>query len=214
MKRSEPKAALIFSDRQYSEMLEGELKWAGFRITNEDKADLILADAEFLPYILPGKRKIIFCDDETTGPAQEDICTVFPRFFRLSELSQKLKKIYFEIAASGEKEAGNTRINDEKRSVVPIPLPDGKNVMVGDEVVSLTPAEFKLFSLLYTAFSEGEVLSRERIREELGKGESKGGNLCDVYICHLRKKLETPSGRRLIFTVRGEGYSLLKKEAR
>ena len=213
MKRSEPRAALIFSDRQFSEMLEGELKAAGFKITNEEKAELILAEADYLPFLLSGKRKIVFYEGEVPLLPQEEECSAFPRLFLVSELSQKLKKIYFEIVAGHERVTVGTKSAEEKNESVPIPMPDGKNVRVGEDVVSLTPFEFKLYSLLYDAFCEGRVLSRERIRDALTGGENKGGNICDVYICHLRKKLETPSGRRLIYTVRGQGYSLLIKEA-
>ena len=33
-------------------------------------------------------------------------------------------------------------------------------------------------------------------------------NLVDVYVGYLRRKLEAPSGRRLIRTVRGTGFVL------
>ena len=41
--------------------------------------------------------------------------------------------------------------------------------------------------------------------------EGTQGNIADVHICHLRKKLETPFGIRLIETVRGKGYALKAK---
>ena len=37
------------------------------------------------------------------------------------------------------------------------------------------------------------------------------GNIADVYISRLRKKLEDPHGPRIIETVRGEGYRLKVK---
>ena len=36
--------------------------------------------------------------------------------------------------------------------------------------------------------------------------EASDGNISDVYICRLRKKLEGNTKQRLIFTDRGEGY--------
>lgn len=56
----------------------------------------------------------------------------------------------------------------------------------------------------------GKTVKRERIMELLGATE---GNISDVYICHLRRKLEANSVRRLIFTERGKGYyTVLRKK--
>ena len=51
----------------------------------------------------------------------------------------------------------------------------------------------------------GELVSRDELKSLFG-GE---GNLVEVYIHGLRKKLELPFGIRLIETVRGKGYRLL-----
>lgn len=46
-------------------------------------------------------------------------------------------------------------------------------------------------------------------REELGRALSScDGNMCDVYICKLRSKLEAGRAERLIYTVRSKGYML------
>ena len=34
------------------------------------------------------------------------------------------------------------------------------------------------------------------------------GNMSDVYICHLRRKLDNKLGLKLIYTIRGKGYML------
>ena len=51
--------------------------------------------------------------------------------------------------------------------------------------------------------ANGEIISRERIMGLLGADD---GNISDVYICHLRKKLDEKLGRKLIITERGKGY--------
>lgn len=38
------------------------------------------------------------------------------------------------------------------------------------------------------------------------EGDRSRGNMADVYICHLRRKLESVSGKKIIYTVRGKGY--------
>ena len=37
------------------------------------------------------------------------------------------------------------------------------------------------------------------------------GNIVDVYIHHLRKKLEEPFSRKIIYTVRSKGYKTTAK---
>ncbi len=73
-------------------------------------------------------------------------------------------------------------------------------VRVGDFSVSLSPAEWVILRRLCD--DRGEAVSREELATLLGGG----GNSVEVYICHLRRKLEKPLGRRLISTVRGKGY--------
>ncbi len=52
----------------------------------------------------------------------------------------------------------------------------------------------------------GEPVSREELNSLL---DAQRGNIVDVYICRLRKKLESADGRRLIFTVRSSGYKIM-----
>jgi two-component system, OmpR family, response regulator len=73
--------------------------------------------------------------------------------------------------------------------------------------VELTAREFDVLELL--ARHPGQVVSRTQLLEEVWD-ESFGGspNVVDVYVGYLRKKLERPSGPRLIRTVRGVGFLL------
>jgi two-component system copper resistance phosphate regulon response regulator CusR len=63
--------------------------------------------------------------------------------------------------------------------------------------------EYKVLSVLCE--NRGETVDRDRIYSILGAEE---GNMGDVYICHLRKKIDNPLGIKLIYTVRGKGYML------
>ncbi len=83
-------------------------------------------------------------------------------------------------------------------------IPDDAHtaVVIGDRRILLTPAEWAIFSHLYA--HRGEAVSRAVLDSLLGGG----GNSVEVYICHLRRKIEKPLGRRLIRTVRGVGYCL------
>ena len=77
-----------------------------------------------------------------------------------------------------------------------IQLPDGGRIR-------LSPKEYAVFRLL--AEHRGTPVSRERISEEIGESMA---NKVDVYVCLLRKKLET-ADTRLIKTIRGKGYCML-----
>ncbi len=73
--------------------------------------------------------------------------------------------------------------------------------------VKLTAREFALLRFLLE--HPTEVLTRTRLLEHVWDENYDGtGNLVDVYIGYLRKKLEKPFGRGLIKTVRGAGYTL------
>ncbi len=78
----------------------------------------------------------------------------------------------------------------------------GQTVTINGRGLTLTPAESVLLRRLYQ--NRGEVVAREALASLLGGG----GNSVEVYICHLRTKIEKPLGRRLIRTVRGQGYVL------
>jgi two-component system response regulator RegX3 len=81
-------------------------------------------------------------------------------------------------------------------------------VMVGERLVSLTPSELKLLSLL--ASEPERVFSRRQIMQHLWGAEHVGDeHSADVHISNLRRKLEDePSAPRLVVTVRGFGYKL------
>jgi two-component system OmpR family response regulator len=73
--------------------------------------------------------------------------------------------------------------------------------------VQLTAREFSL--LRFMMENPTEVLTRTRLLEHVWDENYDGpGNLVDVYVGYLRKKLERPFDRALIKTVRGVGYAL------
>jgi two-component system response regulator RegX3 len=81
-------------------------------------------------------------------------------------------------------------------------------VAIGDEVVHLTPSEFKVLALL--AEEPGRVFSRRQIMEHLWASIYVGDErACDVHISSLRRKIEeNASNPQRILTVRGVGYKL------
>lgn len=77
--------------------------------------------------------------------------------------------------------------------------------------IKLSAKEFAL--LEYLLRNKGQVLSREKIENNLWNFDYEGGtNAVDVYIRYLRKKIDEDFSPRLIHTVRGVGY-VLKEES-
>jgi two-component system OmpR family response regulator len=85
--------------------------------------------------------------------------------------------------------------------------PAAKRVWRGEEEVILTSREMALLEFLLRR--RGDVASKREILEQVWDYEFPGDpNIVEVYIGHLRKKLDRPFGRRAIETIRGAGYRL------
>jgi len=73
--------------------------------------------------------------------------------------------------------------------------------------IDLTPKEYSL--LEYLASNPGRVFSRTMIIEHVWDQSFEGLNsIVDVYVRHLRRKVDDPFPTKLIKTVRGVGYGL------
>jgi len=77
--------------------------------------------------------------------------------------------------------------------------------------IDLTRKEYAL--LEYLATNPGRVFSRAMIIEHVWDQSCEGmNNIVDVYVRHLRRKVDDPFPIKLIRTVRGVGYSLGEPE--
>jgi DNA-binding response OmpR family regulator len=85
--------------------------------------------------------------------------------------------------------------------------PAARTVHRGAREVELTRREFELLEVF--ARNAGIVLARERLLELVwGYDWSADGNVVDVFVSYLRRKLEAGGEPRLIQTVRGVGFVL------
>lgn len=85
--------------------------------------------------------------------------------------------------------------------------PAARRVWRADSEVELTAREFSLFEFLMRR--RGDVLSKTEILEHVWDYDFDGDpNIIEVYVRHLRNKLDRPFGRHAIETVRGAGYRL------
>lgn len=82
-----------------------------------------------------------------------------------------------------------------------------RTASVGGKRIALTAMEYRV--LEYLALRRGALVSKEELLEHLYDFNwERFGNVIEVYISGLRRKLEGIAGERLIQTVRGLGYSL------
>jgi DNA-binding response OmpR family regulator len=83
----------------------------------------------------------------------------------------------------------------------------GQQVRRAGKRIELTPKEYAL--LEYLAANPGRVFSRTMIIEHVWDQSFEGlTNIVDVYVRHLRSKIDDPFPVKLIRTVRGVGYGL------
>ncbi|MCP9888867.1 response regulator transcription factor [Cyanobium sp. ATX 6A2] len=108
------------------------------------------------------------------------------------------------------------QLNLRRRSGLPSPLlqvadltlnPSSRQVKRGNRTVALTAREYQLLLLLLER--QGGVVSRDQIlRQVWNDDRGMASNVIEVYVRYLRQKLEQEGERRLIHTIRGQGYCL------
>jgi two-component system OmpR family response regulator len=85
--------------------------------------------------------------------------------------------------------------------------PAAHRVWRGGTEVTLTPRQFSLLELLMRR--AGDTLSKREILDHVWDFAYDGApNIVEVYVRHLRKRIDEPFGRRAIQTVRLVGYRL------
>lgn len=107
---------------------------------------------------------------------------------------------------------GNERKNQkiELRDLRIEPL--SRQVFREDQPIELTQREYDL--LLYLSKRANQVCSREEILSHVWDYDfHTGTNVVDVYILHLREKVDKGRKWKMIRTVRGAGYMLKTSEA-
>lgn len=85
-----------------------------------------------------------------------------------------------------------------------------RRVTIRDEEIRLTSTEYALLRVLVR--HRGRVVTqRQLLREVWGPNVDERSQYLRVYVNRLRKKLETPSGRRVIATEPGIGYRFMEE---
>jgi len=85
--------------------------------------------------------------------------------------------------------------------------PSTRQVRRGETVIEVTAREFAV--LEYLMRRKGDVVSKRDIIDNVWDDDFDGEqNIVEVYVGHLRNKLDRPFGRAAIETLRGAGYRL------
>ena len=186
IKKPSPKRIMLcgFSD-SYAKMLQG--LFAGEAVFCTSDPDLIIAD-------------------EHSEPSRQNVPAVIlgsveakrknRLYLRRPVELKRLRELVLLFASVSPHSRKDTTVICDSEALT---------VSLGGKVANLTSLEYALFNLLYQ--KRGEVILREDINRALWQEES-GSNVCDVYVCYLRKKLEPLMGQGNIISVRGKGYMM------
>lgn len=212
-----PRAWILCPDGRLSRLLETELAYLGLdarSLGSLPQADpelcLLLADGDAFPpeacvelAAACGCPLLIFGRECSDAPSLPASAVFLRRPFALPDLEQTARSLLAEQAVSGAP-LGISRTPTLLEATPAAPAPaltvENGSVTLEGKTVPLTPAEQAI--LEYLCARRGETVPRAELAALLGGG----GNSVDVYVCHLRTKIEKPLGRRMIVTVRGVGY--------
>ena len=197
--------AIVSKRRELIRFFELEALNCGFEVSSFDKSpaelscfDLLIIDTAVTPRaptIFEGR--VIFITDEENSTPDGAECLSYP-------IPVDTLRYVYEQMLYGERAVERTVIRDEKDDR--IFFYRDHNDTVGYKGRSITLSDHERTILTRLCECSGEPVSREELNALLG---ASGGNIADVYVCRLRKKLEDIDGRRVIFTVRSKGYKIV-----
>ncbi|MCY7299130.1 MAG: response regulator transcription factor [Ilumatobacteraceae bacterium] len=128
--------------------------------------------------------------------------------FSLDELTFRIEAVLRRTGART-----NGRIASQRLTCGHVALDEETHRAWSDgEEISLTPTEFRL--LRYLLANVERVLTRMQILDHVWSYDFEGDwQIIETYVSSVRKKLETGTLPRIIFTVRGIGYSARRPAA-
>lgn len=118
--------------------------------------------------------------------------------FAMDELTARLRALVRRAHAQG---SSTLSVGDLEVDTV------AKTARRGGRVIELSGREYAILECL--ALRAGRVVSRDVLRESVYDFDAEvGSNVIDVYVGHLRKKIDKGFDHKLLHTRRGLGYML------
>lgn len=194
---------ILSADALFSRMLMLELKMQRLDVAcaAEPKAlqyaDVVLLDLDSALPPTPDRYRSMIGFSRRAAASGDEIwrlCSLILR--RPFEMKRLRDEVLFLLYDDAERDRAQRRPTAFEEIEGRVHLSDGRQI-------SLSPKEYAVFRLLKA--HRGTPVSRERISEEIGESSA---NKAEVYICMLRRKLES-GDVRMIKTVRGKGYCLI-----
>ena len=211
MKRK--KVAIFSSNQSFSRFFEIEALTLGFDVIKyndftelEKDLDLAVIDADTISMfpetfycsvcIVSAKNK----DEDLNFEDRSSSRYLLPWPASINTFGQILKKIYLVS------ETRQTKSKEDEEDIIYYSSQNSGIVIYKSKKIALSELEEKLLFALCRA--GGKAISRETLN---GIFDVTDGNIVDVYIHHLRKKLEEPFSHKIIYTVRSKGYKTTAK---
>ena len=205
---------ILCQDQRLSRLLETELAYLGVSAAvhsapppPSEEIRILVADGDTYDMedclrlaAACGCPLLIFGRNTAEPSADHPFACFLRRPFALTELERLLRRLLTPTAGRPFP-AEEEKLPEPTRTAEELTAHDGV-VTVGQHTVTLTPAEWEIFTYLHAR--PGQIVPREELAVLL----EGGGNIVDVYVCRLRSKIEKPLGRRMIHTVRGVGYRM------
>ena len=177
------------SDRFY-DYLAGVFSEEGFAFERSLKGDLLVVDL----------------DSAEIPAGAKAVITVSSDIFKASDLFSPFLQAELVALVCERMGKGGEAVTDltEKESCEM--TVDASSVVIFSEKIELLPAEARLLTLLYE--NRGQVVPLNEC-EAVCRVRTSRGNSVSVTVASLRKKLDYHFDRRMILSVRGEGYKLI-----
>ena len=163
---------------------------SGYRV-----CEVLRAEQNWTPIIMLTAKDGEWDQVEALDTGADDYLT---KPFSFAVLLARLRAVVRRGAAERPSvlEAGDIRVDPATRAV-----------SRGEVAIELTSREFAV--LEYLMRRRGEVVSKREVIENVWDFDFEGDpNIVEVYVRHLRNKLDRPFGRESIETLRGFGYRL------
>lgn len=201
----EKKAIIISQNLKLSKQIEYELLLLGYKVKNNTNVsdesfidfDILIYDSTNITTDIPPFFRANFNIFITSDTSAISSAPGFDKILKYPFLLEDLRNI---ILTSPQKKLEPQK--DTQKNEKTILLNKKTNTVIfKNTVINLSENEFRILNLLCN--NSGNCVSREDLSACLGATD---GNIADVYICHLRRKLEYPFGVKIIYTLRSKGY--------